>query len=93
VTPEMKQKIDSVLDRVKEPVTGLPISQLGLVSRLRYSESKKKLFVFLSAPNRRTPKCCKIIQGLLLSDILKALTEEFNKAFPELGIEMVEHEQ
>jgi hypothetical protein len=34
------------------------------------------------------PKCCKIIQGLLLSDILKALTEEFTKEFPELTIEI-----
>jgi metal-sulfur cluster biosynthetic enzyme len=84
----MKQKIDAVLDRVKEPVTGLPIAQLGLVRRLRYSESKKTLFVFFSAENRRVPKCCKIIQGLLLSDILKALTEEFHKEFPELVIEM-----
>ena len=88
MTPEMKQKIDAVLDRVKEPVTGLSIAQLGLVKRLRYSESKKKLFVFFSAVNRRVPKCCKIIQGLLLSDILNALTEEFTKEFPELTIEM-----
>ena len=88
MTSKMKQKIDAVLDRVKEPVTGLPVAQLGLVERLRYSESKKKLFVFLNAENRRTPKCCKIIQGLLLSDILKALTEEFAKELPELSIEM-----
>ena len=84
----MKQKIDGVLDRVKEPVTGLPIAQLGLVKRLRYSESKKKLFVFFNAVNRRMPKCCKIIQVLLLSDILNALAEEFTKEFPELTIEM-----
>ncbi len=89
MTLEMKQKIDAVLDRVKEPVTGLPVAQLGLVERLRYSEEKKKLFVMLNAQNRRTPKCCKIIQGLLLSDILHALTEEFNKEFPELSIEIV----
>ena len=93
VTPEMKQKIDGVLDRVKEPVTGLSIAQLGLVRRLRFSESKKKLFVFFSAANQRVPKCCKVIQGLLLSDILKALTEEFNKEFPELTIEMNKNEE
>jgi len=89
MTLEMKQKIDAVLDRVKEPVTGLPVAQLGLVERLRYSEEKKKLFVMLNAQNRRTPKCCKIIQGLLLSDILHALTQEFDKEFPELTIEIV----
>jgi hypothetical protein len=26
--PEMKQKIDAVLDRVKEPLTGLPINTM-----------------------------------------------------------------
>ncbi len=90
MTPEMKQKIDAVLDRVKEPVTGLSVAQLGLVERLRYSESQKKMFVFLNAVNRRVPKCCKIIQGLLLSDIQNALTEAFQKEFPELTIEMDE---
>ena len=84
----MKQKIDAVLDRVKEPTTGLSIAQLGLVRRLRYIESKKKLVVFFSTTHQHVPKCCKIIQGLLLTDILKALTEEFTKEFPELTIEM-----
>jgi metal-sulfur cluster biosynthetic enzyme len=91
MTPEMKQKIDEVLDRVKEPTTELSVAQLGLVRRLRYSESKKKLIVFWTV-NQRVPKCCKIIQGLLLSDILNALTEEFTKEFPELTIEMDEYE-
>ena len=88
----MKQKIDAVLDRVKEPTTGLSIAQLGLVRRLRYIESKKKLVVFFSTTHQHVPKCCKIIQGLLLTDILKALTEEFTKEFPELDIEMNEYE-
>ena len=88
MTPEMKEKIDAVLDRVKEPSTGRSIAQLGLVRRLRYIESKKKLVVFFSTTNPHVPKCCKIIQGLLLSDILKALTGEFTKEFPELDIEM-----
>ena len=87
--PEMKQKIDAVLDHVKEPTTGLSIAQLGLVRRLRYIESKKKLVVFFSTTQPHVPKCCKIIQGLLLSDLLHDLTEEFNKEFPELAIEIV----
>jgi metal-sulfur cluster biosynthetic enzyme len=89
MTPEMKQKIDAVLDRVKEPVTGVSIAQLGLVERLRYSESNQKLFVIVNAANQRVPKCCRIIQGLLLSDILDALTQEFQKEFPELNVEIV----
>ena len=86
---EMKQKIDAVLDRVKEPETGLSIAQIGLVERLRYSESNKKLLVILSPVNRRAPKCCALIKGLLLSSVLKSITEEFQKEFPDLSIEIV----
>jgi metal-sulfur cluster biosynthetic enzyme len=89
MTPKMKQKIDAVLDRVKDPETGLSIAQLGLVERLRYSESKKILYVILSAINRSPRKCCTIIQCLLLSGVLNALTEEFTKEFPALTIEIV----
>jgi metal-sulfur cluster biosynthetic enzyme len=89
MTPLMKQKIEEVLDRVKEPETGLSIAQLGLVERLRYSKSKKKLSVILSALNRGQHKCCMVIQGLLLSSILNSLTEEFKKEFPELTIEVI----
>ncbi len=87
--PKMKQKIDAVLDRVKEPETGLSIAQLGLVERLRYSEQKKKLFVLLSDVKQSQHKCCTIIQGIILSGILNRLTKEFNKEFPDLTIEIV----
>jgi metal-sulfur cluster biosynthetic enzyme len=89
MTPKMKQKIDAVLDRVKDPETGLSIAQLGLVERLRYSESYQKLFVILKPVNRRVPKCCTIIQGLLLASILDATAKEFQREFPELVIEIV----
>ena len=39
----MKEKIDRVLDTVKEPETGLTMAQLGFVERVRYVEDKKKL--------------------------------------------------
>jgi metal-sulfur cluster biosynthetic enzyme len=42
----MKEKIDRVLDTVKEPETGLTMAQLGFVERVRYYEEKKKLTVF-----------------------------------------------
>ena len=79
MTSKMKQKIDAVLDRVKEPVTGLPVAQLGLVERLRYSEKQKKLFVMFNAQNRRTPECCKIIQEYLcLIDLCYILVYNVN---------------
>lgn len=38
MAPIMEQKVNRVLDRVKEPETGLSIAQPGLVERLRYVE-------------------------------------------------------
>ena len=89
MTPIMKQKIDAVLDRVKEPETGLSVAQLGLVERLRYKASEQTLSVMLSDVNRGQHTCCIIIQGLILSSVLNALTAEFKKEFPDLTIDIV----
>jgi len=37
---EMKRKIDGVLERVKEPESGLSIAELGLVTKLRYTDPR-----------------------------------------------------
>lgn len=42
MSPLMIEKIDRVLERVKDPESGLPVSRLGLVKRFRYSEREKK---------------------------------------------------
>lgn len=86
---EMSRKIDAVLERVKEPESGLSIAQLGLVERLRYSEKAKKLLVFTSFIKPNHKYCCTVIQGLLISGTLKQLTAEFQKEFPDLAVEFV----
>ena len=85
----MKEKIDLVLDTVKEPETGLTMAQLGFVERIRYNEEKRKLTVFSSnlKPNRKS--CCTVIQGLLISGTINSLTDAFQKAFPDLTVEVV----
>jgi metal-sulfur cluster biosynthetic enzyme len=74
---EMKRKIDSVLDRVKEPESGLSIAQIGLVKKLRYNPTRRRLYIFNNQlrPNRK--QCCTVIQGLLLNSTLEALKNEF----------------
>jgi metal-sulfur cluster biosynthetic enzyme len=86
---EMTRKIDAVLDRVKEPESGLSMSQLGLVERLRYSEKKEKLFVFTCFMKPNHHYCCTVLQGLLISGVKDALTAEFQKEFPDLSVEFV----
>jgi len=82
-------KTDVILERVKEPESGLSIAELGLVKRLRYSENRRKLSVFTNALKSNPHYCCTIIQGLLISSTFKTLSEEFQKEFPNLSIEFV----
>ncbi len=85
----IRRKIDAVLDRVKEPESGLSIAQIGLVEKLRYSEKDKTLIVFTSFIKPNHHYCCTVLQGLLLSSTIQRLTEEFQKEFPDLSIEFV----
>ena len=85
----MKEKIDQVLDTVKEPETGLTMAQLGFVERVRYSEEKKKLQVFSCNLKPNHKYCCTVMQGLLISGTINSLTEAFQKAFPDLSVEVI----
>ena len=82
----MKKKLQSVLERVKDPETNLSISELGLVERFRYYPKKRKLSVFLN-PVNPGKVCCSIISSLLLSSTLKDLMNELHKEFPDLSLE------
>ncbi len=90
MTPEMIKKIDTVLDRVKDPESGLSVLHLGLVKRVRFSEAQKKLFVFTDFQSHM-PDCktCVFIAKLVGENILRNLTVEFNLEFPDLEIEFV----
>ena len=85
----MKEKIDRVLDTVKEPETGLSMAQLGFVERVRYNADRKKLTVFSSALKSNRKVCCTVMQGLLISGTMNSLTEAFQKEFPDLAVEVV----
>jgi len=82
----MKKKLQSVLERVKDPETNVAISELGLVERFRYYPEQKKLSVFLN-PVRPGKVCCSIISSLLLTSTLKNLMNELQKEFPDFAVE------
>ena len=84
----MANKIDTVLDQVKEPESGLTIAQIGLVEKVRYVEASRKLYV-IKRPVRPAKQCCKITANLLLTSTLKDLQAAFEKAFPDLTVEIV----
>lgn len=83
---DMKNKIDAVLDRVKDPESDLSVAQMGLVEKLRYIDKHRKLVVFTKQP-KAPHACCTIIAKLLQTTIAEQLTYEFEKEFPELTIE------
>ena len=85
----MKKKLQSVIERVKDPETNVAISELGLVERFRYYPEQKKLSVFLN-PVRPGKVCCSIISSLLLSSILKDLMNELQKEFPDCYLEQAQ---
>ena len=85
----MKKKLQSVIERVKDPETNVAISELGLVERFRYYPEQKKLSVFLN-PVRPGKVCCSIISSLLLSSTLKDLMNELQKEFPDCYLEQAQ---
>ena len=85
----MTRKLEGVLNTVKEPESRLSIAELGLVEKISYSAEHKKLRVFLNSINP-TRSCCTIMGSLLLYTTLENLTEELQKEFPDLSIEIGE---
>lgn len=87
---EMTSKIDSILERVKDPESDLPVARLGLVKRVRYNEEKQEMYIFTDFLSHR-PACisCEGIAMAIMSTILKNLESEFKKEFPDLAIEFV----
>jgi len=84
----MTDKIDTILETVKDPESGLTVAQIGLVEKVRHVESSQKLII-VKRPVRPAKQCCKITANLLLTSTLKDLQTAFEKAFPELSIEIV----
>ncbi len=90
MSEEMKQKIDTVLNRVKEPETFRSVAELGLVRKVSYSESEKKLLVFLDIEEPRHP-CfvCGVVTATIRRSLMRDLKAEFEKEFPTLIVEVI----
>ncbi len=85
--PEMIRRIDALLDRVKDPVSGLSVSQLGVVKRVRYSEESNTLYVFTDFQSH-LPNCrsCSLIARDVAERIARDLIVEFHLDFPGLDV-------
>ena len=85
---KMKNKLSSILERVKEPQSGLSISEMGYVAGIKHEPITNKLIVVTDT--RITPKaCCMVFNLFGISRIENLLTDELKKEFPELEVKFV----
>jgi metal-sulfur cluster biosynthetic enzyme len=84
------QSFDAVLERVRDPESNLPVSQLGIISRFRYSEDEKTIYVFTDYASHR-PGCltCTGISAAIEHGINRRLQEELQQEFPGFSVEFV----
>lgn len=88
--PETQRKIDAALSRVKEPQSDVPIVDLGLVSKVRYSEKDKSIELTLAIgyPAGHCPACL-AVNDVIGIGIQRRADEEFRKEFPGFAISIV----
>lgn len=79
---EMKGRVDTVLERVRDSDSGLTVGQMGLVERVRYSPQGNLMTVFTRAMHH-TRGCCTLLALTQQSRLLGLLEEEFKREFPE----------
>jgi len=86
----MTEKIASILERVKDPESGLSVEEVGVVKRVRYNEEKKEMYIVTDFVSH-LPGCltCVGIAMAVMSTIVRNLNEEFQKEFPNLTIQFV----
>ena len=83
-------QFDEILERVKDPESGLPLSRMGIVRRFRHSEEGRVIYVF-TAFGRHRPGCltCAGISMAIEGTIERQLKEELEKEFPGFSVEFV----
>ena len=88
--PEMKEKIDRVLGRIREPETQMSVMDLNAVRKVSYSASEKRLLVVMDNPESRQKCFCSgMVTATIRRSLMRDLTAEFEKEFPELAVEVV----
>lgn len=87
---EIKHKLDAVLENVKDPESNLPIGDLGIIEKFRYSEEGSTVYVFTKFNSHR-PACmtCVGISMAIENTLYRLIKEELNKHFPTFEVEFV----
>jgi len=81
----IQEKIDRVLDGIQDPQTGMTISQMGLVEKIRYVEKRRKLIVFFNRLGH-CKACCAALNLVMLADFENAIKEGLKTEFPQFSV-------
>jgi metal-sulfur cluster biosynthetic enzyme len=84
----MKKKLANLLDRVKEPQSGLTLSQLGMVAGIKHEPITNKLIV-VTDPLITSKACCMVFNIYEVGEIEDLISFELKKEFPDLDVEFV----
>lgn len=90
MNPEMTRRIDAILARIKDPESGLSLDRLGVVTKVRYNETKQEMYIFTDFTDH-LPSCftCRGIAMMIMSSLIRNLKGEFEKEFPGIMVEFV----
>ncbi|HAE22357.1 MAG TPA: hypothetical protein DCG47_08565 [Spirochaetaceae bacterium] len=79
----IQDRIDTALASVKEPQSLMSPVDLGLIEKLSYSESEKKLICLLAvgSPRFQCP-ACSAINGVIKESLLRDIDQALSGAFP-----------
>lgn len=77
----IRNKLAAVLDRVKDPENGMPVSEMGLVAGIKYKDAAH-LFEIYFYPAEGAKACCVLLQMNAYSTMEKLIKEEMEKEFP-----------
>ena len=86
--PGIQRRLDAILDRVEDRVSGVSLARAGLVERFRFQPGRGRLLV-LCRPRRAHRACCLLLEGAVVDHALEELRSELERAFPELRVEFV----
>ncbi len=79
---ETKNRLQQVLDRVKDPENGMPVSDMNLVAGIKYREAKLLFEVYLY-PSQGAKACCLLLQLNAYSTMEQLLKKEITTEFPD----------
>jgi metal-sulfur cluster biosynthetic enzyme len=88
MNPEVQKKIDGILGRVREQSSLLPVSELGLVSRVVCSDTERAIRIEMTGPgDNRACICAGLAGDMLRGRVERELREEFQKEFAGFSVE------